>query len=185
MASALQLLATGLTDPIRGLSKFNKKMGAIWEIFDLLGVQINKSGDFEVTETVVAGKPEIAKVPMEKVDKETKIQTRKQKKRSHNEKNKKKRRDERKRNVEESEFHQKVEQLEQEKRLLESRLEEAQLDLVRERERTMVENALTNLTESQQAETVADTELGGSQRYELNKVKTVSTITSQFQFESL
>ena len=112
--------------------------------------------------------------------KETKIQTRKQKKRSHNEKNKKKSREEKRR-----EFHQKVEQLEQEKRLLESRLEEAQLDLVRERERTMVENALTNLTESQQAETVADTELGGSQRYELNKVKTVSTITSQFQFESL
>ena len=180
MTSALQLLATGLTNPIRGLSKFNNKMGAIWEIFDLLGVQINKSGDFEVTETVLAGKPEIAKVPMEKVDKETKIQTRKQKKRSHNEKNKKKSREEKRR-----EFHQKVEQLKQEKRLLESRLEEAQLDLVRERERTMVENALTNLTESQQAETVADTELGGSQRYELNKVKTVSTITSQFQFESL
>ena len=55
--SALQLLATGLTNPIQGLANFNCKMGAIWEVFDLLGVQINMSGGFEVTETVATAKP--------------------------------------------------------------------------------------------------------------------------------
>jgi len=52
VTSALQLLATGLTNPIQGLANFNRQMGAIWEIFDLLGVQINMSGGFEITETV-------------------------------------------------------------------------------------------------------------------------------------
>ena len=78
MASALQLLATGLTDPIRGLSEFNKKMGAIWEIFDLLGVQINMSGGFEVTETVVTGKSAgVGKLPEE--DQEKSFPSRKEK----------------------------------------------------------------------------------------------------------
>ena len=57
VTSALQLLATGLTNPIQGLANFNSKMGAIWEIFDLLGVQINMSGGFEVTETVATARP--------------------------------------------------------------------------------------------------------------------------------
>jgi len=52
VASALQLLATGKTDPIRGLTKFNKKMAAIWEVFELLGVQIDMRRGFQVTESV-------------------------------------------------------------------------------------------------------------------------------------
>jgi len=51
VASALQLLATGKTDPIRGLTKFNKKMAAIWEVFELLGVQIDMRRGFQVTES--------------------------------------------------------------------------------------------------------------------------------------
>ena len=51
VTSALQLLAAGRIDPIRGLGNFNKKMGAIWEIFDLLGVEIETSGGFTVTES--------------------------------------------------------------------------------------------------------------------------------------
>ena len=57
VASALQLLATGLTNPIQGLANFNRQMGAIWEIFNLLGVQINMSGGFEVTETFATVRP--------------------------------------------------------------------------------------------------------------------------------
>jgi len=57
VTSALQLLTTGLTKPIQGLANFNSQMGAIWEIFDLLGVQINMSGGFEVTETIATVKP--------------------------------------------------------------------------------------------------------------------------------
>ena len=65
VTSALQLLATGLTNPIQGLANFNSKMGAIWEIFDLLGVQINMSGGFEVTETVATVKPGVDNRGME------------------------------------------------------------------------------------------------------------------------
>ena len=56
VTSALQLLATGGIGPIKGLANFNRQMGAIWEIFDLLGVQIETSGGFEVTETPAAAK---------------------------------------------------------------------------------------------------------------------------------
>ena len=42
---------------------FNRQMGAIWEIFDLLGVQINMSGGFEVSETFATVRPAVSSVP--------------------------------------------------------------------------------------------------------------------------
>jgi len=71
VTSALHLLATGLTNPIQGLANFNRQMGAIWEIFDLLGVQINMSGGFEVTETVATVKPGVGSIKFRGLEEES------------------------------------------------------------------------------------------------------------------
>ena len=50
LQSALNLLSSGVTDPICDITKFNRRMGAIWEIFEML--TISRSGRFEITETL-------------------------------------------------------------------------------------------------------------------------------------
>ena len=52
LQSALNLLSSGVTDPIYDITKFNRRMGAIWEIFEML--TISRSGRFEITETLIS-----------------------------------------------------------------------------------------------------------------------------------